>query len=100
MNPIIDPYHNQFSRLNEVERQQLTLLTASEEGYLRLFQLREKKLLECTAQINIQDKILKIVPLGVDKSKDVGDQKRRFIVSPKRGGLLIVTTVNEQEFAS
>jgi hypothetical protein len=38
--------------------------------------------------------------MGIDKGKDLSDQRRRFIVSPKRGGLLIITTMTEQEYAS
>jgi len=37
MSPIIDPLNNHYEKLTESEKQKLTLLTASEEGYLRLF---------------------------------------------------------------
>ncbi|CDW71891.1 UNKNOWN [Stylonychia lemnae] len=80
-------------RLNEVEKQLLTLITASDEGYLRLFQIREEKLLECVAQLNIQDKINKMIPLPTYTS----EIKRSFLVLPKRGGILKVSSLSEQE---
>ncbi len=40
---------NQYHRLTQFDKQMLTLMTASEEGYIRIFQLREKKLLEGVA---------------------------------------------------
>jgi hypothetical protein len=37
MSPLIDPINNHYQRLNEVEKQKITLLTATNDGYLRLF---------------------------------------------------------------
>ena len=42
-----------YHRLSQIEKQGLSILAVSETGYLRLYALREKKLLECVAQINI-----------------------------------------------
>lgn len=46
---------NDYARLSKAEKQALALFSASESGYLRIYGLREKKLLECLAQVNIQD---------------------------------------------
>ena len=43
----------------------MTIFTASNDGYLRLFKLKEGKNFEAIAQINLLDKILKAVPLEV-----------------------------------
>lgn len=37
------------ARLSQVEKQSLAIFSASECGYLRIYALREKKLLECVA---------------------------------------------------
>jgi hypothetical protein len=42
-----DSHH--YQRLNALEIQSLSILAASESGYLRIYALREKKLLECVA---------------------------------------------------
>lgn len=60
---------NDFAKLSEVERQCLSILSVSESGYLRIYALREKKLLECIAQLNIQDQILKVLPVPFSPSK-------------------------------
>jgi hypothetical protein len=38
-----------YHRLNQVEKQALSLISVSESGYMRIYGLREKKLLECIA---------------------------------------------------
>lgn len=45
--------YNDYVRLSPYEKQFLTLLTASDDGYLRLYTIKEKKLLEQASQINI-----------------------------------------------
>eukprot|EP00347_Sterkiella_histriomuscorum_P002524 403367821 len=94
----VQPESTQLKRLNEVEKQMMSILTASEEGYLRIYQIREESLLECVAQFNIQDQINKIVPLPNSSAKsNLVDAKRNFLVMPKRGGILMVSTSSEQE---
>jgi hypothetical protein len=38
-----------YHRLSQIERQSLSIATFAESGYLRIFALREKKVLECVA---------------------------------------------------
>jgi hypothetical protein len=38
-----------YHRLNQVEKQALSLISVSESGFMRIYGLREKKLLECIA---------------------------------------------------
>lgn len=57
---------NDYSHLSQVEKQSFSLLSVSESGYLRLYCLREKKLLECVAQISMQDQVIKIIPVPYD----------------------------------
>jgi len=38
-----------YHRLNQVEKQALSIISVSESGYMRIYGLREKKLLECIA---------------------------------------------------
>ena len=38
-----------YKRLSDIELESLSVITASDSGYLRLYALREKKLLECLA---------------------------------------------------
>lgn len=38
-----------FTKLTEVEKQRLSILSVAESGYLRIYALREKKVLECIA---------------------------------------------------
>lgn len=37
MNPVIDGLNNHYARLNDLDKNKLNIITASEEGYLRLF---------------------------------------------------------------
>ncbi len=38
-----------YHRLSQIEKQSLSILSIAESGYIRLYALREKKLLECVA---------------------------------------------------
>ena len=43
-----------------------TVLSASFDGYLRLYKIKETKNLEIVAQINVMDKILSTIPLQLN----------------------------------
>jgi len=40
-----------------------TVMSASFDGYVRLYKIKETKNLEIVAQLNVMDKILRTVPL-------------------------------------
>lgn len=40
---------------------------------------------------------MKVVPVPYDKSVPASDQRRQFFVVPKRGGILLVAPITEQE---
>lgn len=46
---------NDYQSLSNVELSSLSIMAASESGYLRIYTMRERKLLENAAQLNIQD---------------------------------------------
>lgn len=46
-----------------------TVLSASFDGYLRLYKIKETKNLEIVAQINVMDKILSTIPLQLNMIK-------------------------------
>jgi len=41
-------------------------LSTSKDGYVRLFKVKEKKNMEIVAQINIQDKVFKVLALQLN----------------------------------
>ena len=40
---------------------------------------------------------MKVVPVPYDRSVPASDQRRQFYVVPKRGGILLVAPIAEQE---
>jgi hypothetical protein len=62
-----------YQRLTQIEKQTLSIIAMSETGYLRIYGLREKKILECIAQINIQDSIMKVIPVPYSPNIPIQD---------------------------
>ena len=58
--------HRQIIPLTEIEKKLFTVISASFDGYVRLFKIRETKNLEIVAQINLMDKVLSTVPLELN----------------------------------
>ena len=56
----------QIFPLTEIQKKSFTVISASHDGYIRLFKIKETKNLEIVAQINIEDKILSTVPLHLN----------------------------------
>ena len=52
--------------LTEIQKKMFTVLSASFDGYLRLYKIKETKNLEIVAQINVMDKILSTIPLQLN----------------------------------
>ena len=49
--------------LTEIQKKMFTVMSASFDGYVRLYKIKETKNLEIVAQLNVMDKILTTVPL-------------------------------------
>lgn len=52
--------------MTEVQKKLLTILAVSLDGYVRMFKTKESKNLEICAQINLQDKVFKAIPLQLN----------------------------------
>ena len=46
-----------------------TVMSASLDGYIRLYKIKETKNLEIVAQLNVMDKILSTIPLQLNMLK-------------------------------
>lgn len=55
-----------MKQLSNVEKRLFTVVAASLDGYLRLFKVKEKKNMQVCAQINLQDKVFKVLPLSLN----------------------------------
>ena len=51
-----------------------TVVSASLDGYVRLYKIRETKNLEIVAQINVMDRILSTIPLQLNEFKKETDE--------------------------
>ena len=80
--------HRQIIPLTEIEKKLFTVMSASFDGYVRLFKIRETKNLEIVAQINLMDKVLGSVPLELNPL-DTTQMDGFNIVLPERKIALI-----------
>lgn len=55
--------YEQIIPLTEIQKKMFTVLSASFDGYVRMYKIKETKNLEIVAQINVMDKILSTIPL-------------------------------------
>lgn len=51
-----------FSALKD-DLKGIALFSASQDGFLRLYSIKSQKNLECSAQINLKDNILRVMPI-------------------------------------
>jgi len=61
--------HKQIIPLTEIQKKLFTVISASFDGYVRLYKIKETKNLEIVAQINVMDKILSTIPLELNSFK-------------------------------
>ena len=61
--------YQQIVPLTEIQKKMFTVLSASYDGYLRLYKIKETKNLEIVAQINVMDKIISTIPLQLNAIK-------------------------------
>ena len=89
-------------------------MSASLDGYLRLYKIKETKNLEIFAQINVMDKILSTIPLqlnaikhetpgqdepmGEDDSLILSVQDRKVAIVTQRNGILLASSCTELEY--
>lgn len=67
----------------------------SQDGYIRMYKIHERKHFEVCAQLNLQDKILAAKPLC--SSRDEVSERQIAIVT-QRSGVQIVTPIEEKQF--
>ena len=56
-------FYEQIIPLTEIQKKMFTVMSASLDGYIRLYKIKETKNLEIVAQLNVMDKILSTIPL-------------------------------------
>ena len=59
--------YEQVVPLTEIQKKSFTVVSASHDGYVRLFKIKETKNLEVVAQLNVEDRILSTVPLRLNE---------------------------------
>lgn len=58
--------HEQIIPLTEIQKKMFTVMSASYDGYIRLYKIKETKNLEIVAQLNVMDRILSTIPLQLN----------------------------------
>lgn len=58
--------YKQIVPLTEIQKKMFTVMSASYDGYVRLYKIKETKNLEIVAQINVMDKVLSVAPLTLN----------------------------------
>ena len=67
----------QVKEMNDVTKRMLCVIGASEDGYVRLYRVRDDQLEVC-AQINLRDRVLLARPLFTDEAQ--GDCERQIAI--------------------
>ena len=62
-------FYEQIIPLTEIQKKMFTVMSASLDGYIRLYKIKETKNLEIVAQLNVMDKILSTIPLQLNMLK-------------------------------
>lgn len=93
-----------------------TVLSASFDGYVRMYKIKETKNLEIVAQINVMDKILSTIPLQLNQFKTLTDQDltnstlskeehllssvqdRKIAIVTQQNGILLASPCSELEY--
>jgi hypothetical protein len=73
----------------------LNVMGFSNDGYARMYKIRESKQLDVFAQLNLQDKILAVRPLHSSRDELC---ERRLAVVTQRSGVHIVTPCSDKEY--
>ena len=107
--------HEQIIPLTEIQKKMFTILSASYDGYIRLYKIKETKNLEIVAQLNVMDKILATIPLHLNGFADQGNnggafdakyqekllrniQDRKLAIVTQRHGILLASSCSELEY--
>ena len=62
-------FYEQIIPLTEIQKKMFTVMSASLDGYIRLYKIKETKNLEIVAQLNVMDKILSTIPMQLNMLK-------------------------------